>query len=134
MAADFPETQIVINHTGLPADRGAEGLAVWRGALEMVAAHANVALKISGLGQPGRAWTVAGNGPVVRDAIAIFGAARCMFASNFPVDSLVADYRTILSGFREIAADFPPGEIAELFHDNAVRIYRLNQEHLETGA
>jgi predicted TIM-barrel fold metal-dependent hydrolase len=132
LAADFPETQIVINHTGLPADRGAEGLAVWRAALETVAAHANVALKISGLGQPGRAWTVAGNGPVVRDAIAIFGAARCLFASNFPVDSLAADYRTIFSGFREIAADFPSGDIAKLFHDNAVRIYRLNLELSET--
>ncbi len=126
LAADFPETRIVVNHTALPADRSADGLTAWRAALETVAAQANVALKISGLGLPGRAWTVAGNGPVVRDAIAIFGAARCMFASNFPVDSLVADYRTIFSGFREITAELPAAEIAGLFHDNAVRIYRLN--------
>ncbi len=132
LAADFPETQIVINHTALPADRSAEGLAAWRAALEGVAAHANVALKISGLGLPGRAWTPADNGPVVRDAVAIFGTARCLFASNFPVDSLVADYRTIYSGFREITADFPPGDIDKLFHDNALRIYRLNQEKSET--
>jgi predicted TIM-barrel fold metal-dependent hydrolase len=124
---------MIVNHTGLPADRGTEGLAAWRAALETVAARGNVALKISGLGQPGRAWTVAENGPVVRDAIAIFGAGRCMFASNFPVDSLIADYRAIFSGFREIVADFPPDDMAKLFHDNAVRIYRLNQEHSETG-
>ncbi len=134
LAADFPETQIVINHTGLPADRSAEGLAVWRAALETVAAQANVALKISGLGLPGRAWSVADNGPVVRDAIAIFGAARCMFASNFPVDSLVADYHTIFAGFREITADFPPGDIGKLFHDNAVRLYRLDEHDKETEA
>ena len=134
LAADFPETRMIVNHTGLPADRGTKGLAAWRAALETVAAQGNVALKISGLGQPGRAWTVAENGPVVRDAIAIFGAGRCMFASNFPVDSLIADYRAIFSGFREIVADFPPDDMAKLFHDNAVRIYRLNQEHLETGA
>ncbi len=133
LAVDFPETQIVINHTALPADRSAEGLAAWRAALETVAAQANVALKISGLGLPGRTWTVADNGPLVRDAIAIFGAARCLFASNFPVDSLVADYRTIMAGFREITADFPPGDIGKLFHDNAVRIYRLNHEHSEAG-
>jgi len=126
LAADFPETRIVVNHTALPADRSADGLAAWRAALETVAAQANVALKISGLGLPGRDWTVAGNGPVVRDAIAIFGAARCLFASNFPVDSLVADFRTIFSGFREITAELPAAEIAGLFHDNAVRIYRLN--------
>ncbi len=132
LAADFPETRIIVNHGGLPADRSAGGLSAWRAALEKVAARANVALKISGLGQPGRPWSVADNGPVVRDAVAIFGAARCMFASNFPVDGLVADYRTIFSGFREIAADFPPDHIAGLFHDNAVRIYRLNQDKSET--
>ena len=109
-----------------------DGLKAWRAALETVAAHANVALKISGLGRPGRAWTVADNGPVVRDAIAIFGAARCLFASNFPVDSLVADYRTIFSGFREITAELPAAEIAGLFHDNAVRIYRLDGHDRET--
>ncbi len=125
LAADFPETQIIVNHTGLPADRSAEGLAAWRGALETIAMQDNVALKISGLGQPGRPWTVAGNGPVVRDAIAIFGVARCMFASNFPVDSLVADYQTIFSGFREITAEFPPGDIDKLFHHNALRLYRI---------
>ncbi len=134
LAADFPETQMVINHTGLPADRSAEGLAAWRAALEGVAAQANVALKISGLGRPGRPWTPADNGPLVRDAIAIFGAARCLFASNFPVDSLVADYRTIFAGFREITADLPPGDIAGLFHDNAARIYRLGAHHKESEA
>jgi len=134
LAADFPVTRMIVNHTGLPADRSPEGLAAWRAALETVAAQDNVALKISGLGQPGRLWTVAENGPVVRDAIAIFGVARCMFASNFPVDSLVADYRTIFAGFREITAGFPPGDIDKLFHHNAVRHYRLDREKLETGA
>jgi predicted TIM-barrel fold metal-dependent hydrolase len=126
LAADFPETQIVIDHTGLPADRSAEGLAAWRRALEGVAGHSKVALKISGLGQPGRPWTVADNGPVVLDAIAIFGVERCLFASNFPVDSLVAaDLATIFSGFREITADLGPAAQTKLFHDNAARIYRL---------
>ncbi len=78
--------------------------------------------------------TVADNGPVVRDAIAIFGVARCMFASNFPVDGLVADYRTIYSGFREITADLPPDDLDKLYHDNAVGFYRLNQEKSETEA
>jgi len=125
LAADFPETQIVIDHTGLPADRSAAGLAAWRRALEGVAGHPKVALKISGLGQPGRPWRVADNGPVVLDAIAIFGVERCLFASNFPVDSLVADLPTIFSGFREITADLGAAAQTQLFHDNAARIYRL---------
>ena len=69
---------------------------------------------------------VADNGPVVRDAIAIFGAERCLFASNFPVDGLVATFETIFSGFREITRDFGDAEVSKLFHDNAVRIYRID--------
>jgi predicted TIM-barrel fold metal-dependent hydrolase len=126
LARDFPATQIILNHTGLPADRSADGLAGWREAMGTLAAEPNVAVKISGLGQPGRPWTVAANGPIVRDTIAIFGIDRCMFASNFPVDSLCADFDTIFSGFKAIVADLDHDDQLKLFHDNAVRIYRLS--------
>jgi predicted TIM-barrel fold metal-dependent hydrolase len=125
LARDFPETQIVINHTGLPSNRSAEGLAGWRRGLEQVSSCPNVALKISGLGRPGLPWTVDGNGPVIRDAIAIFGAERCMFASNFPVDSLCGSFREIVEGFGRAVADRPASEQAALFRDNARRVYRL---------
>jgi predicted TIM-barrel fold metal-dependent hydrolase len=125
LAADFPGTTIVINHTGLPADRSPDGLAAWRRALERVAAAPNAAIKISGLGLRGRPWTEADNGPVIRDAIAIFGTERAMFASNYPVDSLVASYGTILRGFLAAIAERPVAERRRLLHDNAERIYRL---------
>jgi len=48
-----------------------------------------------------------------------------MFASNFPVDSLVADYATILRGFLAAIADRPAAQRQQLLHDNAVRFYRL---------
>lgn len=125
LAADFPDTRIIVNHTGLPADRSPEGLAGWRHALAQAADAPNVALKVSGLGQPGLPWTEAANVPVIRDAIAIFGVERCLFASNYPVDSLVASYGTILRGFLAAIADRPPAERRMLLHDNAQRIYRL---------
>ena len=127
LAADFPATQIIINHTGLPADRSADGLRAWREALDGAARQANVALKISGIGMPGQPWSLEQNRRVVLDAIAIFGVGRCLFASNFPVDSLTGDFRTIFSSYREITKEFSDREIAQLFHDNAARIYRLNQ-------
>lgn len=125
LARDFPGTQLIINHTGLPVDRSPEGLAGWRAALDRLAIQPNVALKISGLGQRGQAWTAEANVPVIRDAITIFGAGRCMFASNFPVDSLVASYETLLDGFLAAIADRPDAERRQLLHDNAQRIYRL---------
>ncbi|MGI9418728.1 MAG: amidohydrolase family protein [Geminicoccaceae bacterium] len=125
LARDFPGTQIILNHTGLPADRSPEGLVGWRKAMGALADADNVALKISGLGQPGQAWTAEANGPIVRDAIAMFGADRCMFASNFPVDGLCADFRTIFTGFMAITADMKENDRQKLFHDNAERLYRL---------
>jgi predicted TIM-barrel fold metal-dependent hydrolase len=125
LARDFPQTPIIVNHTALPADRSAEGLAGWRKALETAAVQPNVALKISGIGLRGERWSAEKNTPIVRDAIRIFGADRCMFASNFPVDGLVGSFDTIFSAFKAIVADLPEAQQRALFHDNAVRVYRL---------
>lgn len=125
LAHDFPRTQIVINHAALPSDRTPEGLTAWRAGLERVARCPNVSIKISGLGRPGLPWTVDANRAVVLDAIAVMGVERCMFASNFPVDSLTGSFFDVFSGFSAIVADHPAENRARLFHDNAVRIYRL---------
>jgi len=127
LARDFPDARIILNHTGLPADRTEAGLAGWRQAMTLLAAEPNVAVKISGLGQPGRPWTVAANGPIVLDTIRIFGVERCMFASNFPVDSLCAEFDTIFTGFKTIVRGFAAAEQRRLFHENAVWIYRLER-------
>jgi len=89
----------VLNHAGLPADRSPEGLAGWR---------------------------VADQARVVLDAIAIFGARRCMFASNFPVDGLVGSYATIMNGWRAIVAHLPAADQRALFWENAHRAYRID--------
>jgi predicted TIM-barrel fold metal-dependent hydrolase len=125
LARDFPSTTIILNHAGLPADRSPEALAAWRKAMERLACEPNVAVKISGLGVPGWRWTVELQRPVVRDVIAIFGAGRAMLASNYPVDSLVATFGEIYSSFLEITRELPEAGKAQLFHDNAARIYRL---------
>ncbi|MDH3716381.1 MAG: amidohydrolase family protein, partial [Gammaproteobacteria bacterium] len=128
LARDFPGIQIIVNHTGLPYERSEAGLSAWREALQTVATHSNVALKISGLGLPGVGWLVDVQRTVVLDAIRIFGVDRCMFASNFPVDGLVGDFTTIMGGYRSIVADFPAEDRRKLFHDNAVKYYRLENE------
>jgi predicted TIM-barrel fold metal-dependent hydrolase len=122
LARDFSDTQIIINHAGLPADRSADGLAAWRAAMARVAECPNVAVKISGIGVRGQAWTADANRAVVLTTIELFGVARCMFASNFPVDSLCASFDDIFEGFQAITSGFSPDERARLFHDNAVRI------------
>ena len=116
LSRDFPHTLVVLNHTGLPAD--AE-LADWRKAMAQLAACPNAAVKISGLGNVKR------KREVVLASIELFGSARAMFASNFPVDSLRASFAQIYSSFEEITRGFGSAERRALFHDNAVRIYRM---------
>lgn len=125
LASAYPRTRIVLNHTGLPADRSEAGIAGWRAGMRALADCPNALVKISGLGLPGRPWRIEDNGPIVRETIALFGAARCMFASNFPVDGLVAGFATIWEGFRTITADLSPDERALLFSENARRVYRI---------
>jgi predicted TIM-barrel fold metal-dependent hydrolase len=116
LAADFPDTTIVLNHAGLPSD---QELRAWENAMAHMAARPNVAVKISGLGK------VAAKREVVLTAIELFGIQRAMFASNFPVDGLCASFSEIYSGFDEITRGFSHAERCALFHDNAVRIYRM---------
>jgi predicted TIM-barrel fold metal-dependent hydrolase len=125
LADAFPGTQIILNHTGLPADRSAEGLEGWRAAMRLLADAPNVAVKISGLGQAGQPWSMEANRAIVLDTIEIFGVERAMFASNFPVDSLVGSFSTIFNGFDAITAELTERDRTALFRDTARRIYRI---------
>jgi predicted TIM-barrel fold metal-dependent hydrolase len=114
LARDFPDTTIVLNHAGLPLG---EEASIWRAAIARLAACPNVAVKISGMGLPDR--------DIVLTALELFGAARCMLASNYPVDSLRATFNAIYTAFEEITRGMDESERRALFHDNAVRIYRM---------
>jgi predicted TIM-barrel fold metal-dependent hydrolase len=119
LARDFPDTTIVLNHAGLPSD---DELLGWKRAMAALAACPNAAVKISGLGNVQR------KREVVLAAIELFGAPRAMFASNFPVDSLCHSFDAIYSAFDEFTRGFSDAERCALFHDNAVRVYRMEQQ------
>jgi predicted TIM-barrel fold metal-dependent hydrolase len=123
LAKDFPDTIIILNHTGLPADRSKEGLSNWKANLENFAEQPNTAIKISGICVPGKQWTVKLNKSIILDAINIFGYQRCMFASNFPVDGVLASFDDIYYGFKEITSEMNDDKIKCLFHDNAIKYY-----------
>ena len=125
LARDHPGTTVIVNHAGLPADRSAASLAGWRAAMAQVAACPNVCVKISGIGVPGRAWTAASNREIVLSLIELFGVPRCMFASNFPVDSLCGSFDAIFGGFESIVADFSTDEQDALFRRNAIGVYAM---------
>ena len=118
LARDFPDTTIVVNHAGLPP---VSGLSTWRAAMGEVAACPNVAVKVSGLGS----LDAAARREVTLTLIDQFGARRAMFASNYPVDSLRDTFDAIWRTFDGTTRGFAESERRDLFHDNAMRIYRM---------
>jgi predicted TIM-barrel fold metal-dependent hydrolase len=125
VAAQFPGIPMVLNHTGFPWDRSAEGLRAWRAAMEAMARAPNMHLKISEFGLKDAAWDYESNRAIVRDALSIFGADRCMFASNFPVAGLRIAYGDLVRAIARMVNDLPQAQRDGLFWANAARFYRL---------
>ena len=90
-----------------------------------LAALDHVHLKVSELGLASGPWDYIDNRQVVREAIDIFGFNRFMFASNFPVAGLRIGYVDQLSAIAHMVRDCSIPERNALFHDTAVKFYRL---------
>jgi predicted TIM-barrel fold metal-dependent hydrolase len=125
LAAAFPGTSIVLNHTGMPISSDSEGFSNWRTGIRRLASQPNVSLKISGLGMTDHDWTVESIRPYVLESIEAFTVRRSMFASNFPVDKLYSDIPTLYGAFDELTRAFSGDERRALFADTAREIYRI---------
>jgi predicted TIM-barrel fold metal-dependent hydrolase len=146
--ADFakavPDLSIILNHiggllrTGPYANKDDEVLATWRRGIAAVAACPNVAIKLGGIGMPrtGFDWHLrqqpigseelaAAIGPFMTYCIEQFGPSRCMFESNFPVDKVSFSYQVMYNAFKRLSKTYTPTERAQMFHDTAVRVYRV---------
>ncbi|MES2264863.1 MAG: amidohydrolase family protein [Pseudomonadota bacterium] len=134
VAAQFPGISIALNHTGLPWDRSREGLRSWRHSMEVLARQPNAHVKLSEFGFKDTRWDLQSNQAVVRDTLAIFGAERCMFASNFPVSGLHADYDTTVDCVAGALAGAGRAVQEAVLCHNALRFYRIDAEASGAGA
>ncbi len=125
VARAFPRTPIILNHTGFPWDRSAEGLAAWRRGMAVLAREPNVHVKVSEFGLRDRAWDYEENRRVVLDAIAIFGIERSVFATNFPVAGLRIGYGALVGALSRMLADRPAADRERFFWRNAAAFYRI---------
>lgn len=124
LARAFPEVRIILDHAGMPISRTGPGLVRWRERMRDLARCPNVTCKISGIGTQDHSWTVQSIRPIVLGAIEAFGPDRCMFASNFPVDSLYSGFVELYAAFAHLTRDFSASERTRLFSGTAVEIYR----------
>jgi predicted TIM-barrel fold metal-dependent hydrolase len=122
LIARHPETQVVINHTGMAVPGEWDK---WRAGMKALAALPNVATKLSGMGFTHRPWQADQIRPYILEAIELFGADRAMFASDFPTDKLFGSFADHLDAYADISSDFSDAERRALWGRNADRIYRL---------
>jgi predicted TIM-barrel fold metal-dependent hydrolase len=123
--ARHPETQVVVNHLGMPVESDPDGEAVWRAGMAALAELPNVAVKISGAGFIVRPWDEETVRPYVLRTIALFGPERCLFASDFPTDKLFGSFDRTLAAYASLIAGFSDSERRAMWGGNANRIYRL---------
>lgn len=144
LARAFPDTTIVLDHFGGPLGIGPYAgqadavFADWRRDIDQLADCPNVVAKLGGLAMPinGFGWHERKRPPGSQEladataryylhSIERFGVQRCMFESNFPVDKVSCSYVVLWNSFKRLTAAFSDSEKDALFHDTAVRVYRL---------
>jgi predicted TIM-barrel fold metal-dependent hydrolase len=119
-----PKVTFVLQHAGMLEDRSPNGIAQWRESMTRLAAHTNVVSKLSGLGTFLRRNDAEHVRFVVTETLALFGAERCLFGSNFPIEKLWTTYSELIGAHR---AAVPSGAADHVFNETARRVYRLGQ-------
>jgi len=126
LAAACPDVTFILQHAGMLEDLSAAGRAAWRAGMNRLAAQPNVTAKLSALGTFIHRNDPAHVAAVVTETVAIFGAGRCLFGSNFPVEKLWTDYPALLKAHLAAAAALGPQERDAIFTTTAMRVYRLS--------
>ena len=101
LAAACPDVTFILQHAGMLEDLSPEGRAAWRGGMMRLAACPNVVSKAF---RPRHLHPPQRPGAHIRDRratrSAIFGAERCLFGSNFPIEKLWTSYRELVDAYR----------------------------------
>jgi len=144
-ARAIPELPIIMNHigglmrTGPYANQDDEVMPAWRSGISKVAECPNVTIKLGGIGMPqsGFDWHLRAEpigseelavamAPLVNYCIEQFGPDRCMFESNYPVDKVSYSYNVMWNAFKRLSKGYSAAERADMLHDTAARVYRLD--------
>jgi predicted TIM-barrel fold metal-dependent hydrolase len=121
-----PDLVVVVEHTGWPRSTAEEERALWEDGIAALAdAGEHVHCKLSGLAMPLGAMTAEAFRPWLEPAIDAFGAGRCLFASNFPVDGLHGSLHQLWSAYAEVTAGLGDEDRDLLFAGTAERVYRI---------
>ena len=125
LATSFPATTIAINNLANPHALDDATLASWTEAMAPLAEAPNIVMKISGVGMADHKWTIDRIRPWVLRAVEVFSPDRCMFGSNWPVDSLYATLPDIVTAVGSIVGELGPHSSDAVLRRTAERCYRI---------
>lgn len=123
---ECPNTRFILDHCG-NADVKAKDRTQWKKDIGELAKRKNVVGKVSGIvasAPPGK-WTADDLAPIITHTLEVFGPDRVMFAGDWPVCTLAASFRQWVDALRAVVKERKSEEQKKLFHDNAVKFYRL---------
>lgn len=121
----YPDLTIVLEHTGWPLALGSAAFDEWRREMAEFAALPNANCKLSGLGMTVHRNDLSVFRLYLDECIRLFGADRCMFASNFPVDLSYGPADDLLALFESVAGRYSDQQADALFAGTAERVYRI---------
>jgi predicted TIM-barrel fold metal-dependent hydrolase len=126
LVASAPKVTFILQHAGMLEDLSPDGWARWRDGMRLLAAQPNIVSKLSALGTFIHKNDPAHIAVIVRETIDIFGAERCLFGSNFPVEKLWTSYADLIAAYRSAIEPLGREVARAAFRDTAARVYRLN--------
>ncbi|WP_299969648.1 amidohydrolase family protein [uncultured Roseobacter sp.] len=125
LAQACPGVTFILQHAGMKEDTSDAGHELWTEGMKRLAACPNVVSKLSAFGtfihRNDRAFIA----QMVPDTVAIFGADRCLYGSNYPIEKLWTSYLELFNAFQDATRDLPDAQRSAIFHDTAARVYRL---------
>ena len=110
---------------GMLEDLSPAGRSAWRCGMMQLAACPNIVSKLSGLGTFIHRNDPAHISETVADSVAIFGADRCLFGSNFPIEKLWTSYRELVDAHRAAITHLSADQRDAVLSKTAARVYRL---------
>jgi predicted TIM-barrel fold metal-dependent hydrolase len=125
LAEACPKVTFVLQHAGMLEDLSPAGRSEWRAGMVRLAACPNVVSKLSGLGTFLHRNDRAHIADVVHEAVSIFGANRCLFGSNFPIEKLWTRYDELVDAYCKATEALPLEQRRAILHDTAMRVYRI---------
>jgi len=132
-----PDTRFILDHCGngdvkaFHANKKIEGKPdhdadAWRKDIAEIANRKNCICKISGvIAALPKGWGADTLAPIINHCLDSFGPDRVIFGSDWPVCLMGASYKDWVVGLKAIIASRPLAEQKKLFHDNAVKFYKL---------